>query len=200
MITIGLTGVIGSGKAEVAGILASLGAKVIYADEVSRRIYEPGDPGHQAVVDAFGEEVLDEDERIDRAALAAIIFKDESQRRKLEAAVWPVMAAVIEKEMADAAEEGAPAAVIEAAVLFEAGWERLVDEVWTVTADEHRSVQRVRRRDGLNDEQVRARMAAQLPASEKARRAHRVIENNGTLEELRESVETAWRQATGEAR
>ncbi|MDA0233287.1 MAG: dephospho-CoA kinase, partial [Chloroflexi bacterium] len=164
MFKIGLTGVIGSGKAEVASILASLGAAVIYADQISRQIYEPGDAGHQAVVDTFGEDVLDEDERIDRAALAAIVFGDEAQRRRLENAVWPVMAAVVEKRLAAAEAEGAPAAVIEAAVLFEAGWDRLVDEVWAVTADEAASVLRVRRRDGASEDQVRARMAAQLSA------------------------------------
>ena len=200
MIKIGLTGVIGSGKAEVANILASLGAVVIFADEISRRIYEPGDAGHQAVVDTFGETVLDEDERIDRPALAAIVFGDELQRRRLEAAVWPVMAAVVKKEMTEAEAKDAPAAVIEAAVLFEAGWDRLVDEVWTVTTGEETSVQRVGRRDGLSEAQVRARMAAQLSADEKERRADRVIANDGSLEELREIVERVWNEMTGEGR
>ncbi|MDA1297784.1 MAG: dephospho-CoA kinase [Chloroflexi bacterium] len=200
MFKIGLTGVIGSGKAEVASILASLGAAVIYADQISRQIYEPGDAGHQAVVDTFGEDVLDEDERIDRAALAAIVFGDEAQRRRLENAVWPVMAAVVEKRLAAAEAEGAPAAVIEAAVLFEAGWDRLVDEVWAVTADEAASVLRVRRRDGASEDQVRARMAAQLSAGEKAARANRVIVNDGSLEDLRECVEQVWNEVTGEGR
>lgn len=199
MIKIGLTGVIGSGKAEVARILASLGAYVVYADEVSRRIYEPGDPGHEAVVDTFGEEVLDDDERIDRAALARIVFGDEEQRRRLEQAVWPVMAAVVEKEFAEAEAQDAPVAVLEAAVLLEAGWDTLVDEVWTVTADEDLSIERVGRRDGLSAEQVRARMAAQLSGEEKAKRANRVIENKGTLEELEVAVEQAWQELTGQS-
>lgn len=200
MLKIGLTGVIGSGKAEVASILASLGAAVIYADQISRQIYEPGDAGHQAVVDTFGEDVLDEDERIDRAALAAIVFGDEAQRRRLENAVWPVMASVVEKRLAAAEAEGAPAAVIEAAVLFEAGWDRLVDEVWAVTADEAASVLRVRRRDGASEDQVRARMSAQLSAGEKTARANRVIVNDGSLEDLRECVEQVWNEVTGEGR
>jgi dephospho-CoA kinase len=198
MIKIGLTGVIGSGKAEVAKILASLGATVIYADMVSREVYEPGDAGHQAVVDAFGEDVLDEDERIDRAALAAIVFRDESQRRRLEMAVWPVMADVVEKLMKAAEAEDAPAAVLEAAVLFEAGWEALVDEVWAVTTPESMSIDRVRRRDGLTVDQVRARMVAQLSAEEKASRADRVIVNDGTLDDLRAAVERIWTEITGQ--
>jgi dephospho-CoA kinase len=198
MIKIGLTGVIGSGKAEVAKILASLGATVIYADMVSREVYEPGDAGHQAVVDAFGEDVLDEDERIDRAALAAIVFRDESQRRRLEMAVWPVMADVVEERMKAAEAEDAPAAVLEAAVLFEAGWEALVDEVWAVTTPESMSIDRVRRRDGLTVDQVRARMVAQLSAEEKASRADRVIVNDGTLDDLRAAVERIWTEITGQ--
>jgi dephospho-CoA kinase len=198
MIKIGLTGVIGSGKAEVARILASLGATVIYADLVSREIYEPGDPGHQAVVDAFGEDVLDGDERIDRAALASIVFRDESQRRRLEQAVWPVMADVVKKRMKAAEAEPVAAAVLEAAVLFEAGWEDLVDEVWTVTTPEAMSIDRVRRRDGLTVEQVRARVAAQLSAEEKASRADRVIVNDGTLDDLRVAVERIWTEMTGQ--
>ncbi len=198
MLKIGITGVIGSGKAEVAKIMASLGAAVIFADEISRRIYEPGDPGHQAVVDTFGEDVLDEDERIDRAALAAIVFGDDAERKRLEQAVWPVMAAVVEDKFAAAEAEDRPAAVLEAAVLLEAGWEQLVDEVWAVTTSEDSSVERVRRRDGLTGDQVRARMAAQLTAEEKAARADRVIVNDGTLEELEESVREVWQEVFGD--
>ena len=199
MIKIGITGVIGSGKAEVAGILASLGAVTVFADQISRKIYEPGDPGHQAVVSTFGEEILDEDERIDRAALAAIVFGDESERKRLEQAVWPVMADVVEADFAAAEDEGAEMAVLEAAVLFEAGWERLVDEVWAVTTTEDSSIQRVRRRDGLTEEQVKARMAAQLTAEEKAAKADRVVANDGTLEELEASVREIWQELVGEA-
>lgn len=194
MIRIGITGVIGSGKAEVAKIMASLGAVVVFADQVSRQIYEPGDPGHQAVVDTFGEDVLDDDERINRAALAAIVFGDEAQRKRLEQAVWPVMAKVVETSFAAAEAEDAPAAVVEAAVLFEAGWEKLVDEVWAVTTSERLSIDRVRRRDGLDEDQVKARMAAQLTAEEKAARADRVITNDGTLEELELNVQKLWQE------
>ncbi len=197
MIKIGITGVIGSGKGEVARILASLGASVVFADEVSRRIYEPGDPGHQAVVETFGESVLDEDERIDRAALASIVFGDEAQRRRLEEAVWPVMADVVEAEFAVAEAEGAAASALEAAVLFEAGWERLVDQVWVVTAPVEKSIERIARRDGLNADQVEARMAAQMSAEEKAARADRVIVNDGTLEDLEAVVLNVWNEVAG---
>jgi dephospho-CoA kinase len=90
--------------------------------------------------------------------------------------------------------------VIEAAVLFEAGWDRLVDEVWTVTAPEAVLIERVGARDGLTAEQVRARMRAQLPAAEKEKRADRVIVNDGTLAHLRRQVEKAWREATRQHR
>lgn len=170
---------------------------MVYADEVSRRIYEPGEDGLSAVVSEFGEQALDADGRVDRRALAKIVFSDEGARRRLEGAVWPVMAAVVEREFADAEDRGAPAAVIEAAVLFEAGWDRLVDEVWTVAAPQASIVSRVGKRDGLSAEQVKARIAAQLPAEEKERRADRVILNDGSLDELKARVEQAWRDLTG---
>ena len=197
MLKIGLTGVIGAGKAEVARILASLGAVAVYADEVSRAVYEPGEAGFRAIVDVFGSGVLDRDGRIDRRALGAKVFASEPERRKLEAAVWPVIAEALSRRLAEAEQGGATAAVIEAAVLFEAGWDRLVDEVWTVTAPETALVERVGARDGLSADQVRARMKAQLPAAEKEKRADRVVRNDGTLENLREHVEKAWREATG---
>ena len=196
MLKIGLTGVIGAGKAEVAQILASLGAVPVFADVVSRAVYEPGEAGHRAVVDAFGKDLLDSGGRIDRRALGARVFASEPERRKLEAAVWPVIAAAIEERLAEAEADGAPAGVVEAAVLFEAGWDSLVDEVWTVTAPKAVLIERVGARDGLSAEQVRARMRAQLPDSEKVKRADRVIVNDGTLEDLRKQVEEAWREAT----
>jgi dephospho-CoA kinase len=177
-------------------MLASFGAVAIFADEVSRAVYEPGKAGHRAIVKAFGREVLDRDGRVDRKSLAARVFASDAERRKLEAAVWPVMAEAMRQKLAQAEADGAPAAVIEAAVLFEAGWDRLVDEVWTVTAPEGALIERVGARDGLTAEQVRARMKAQLPASEKEKRADRVIVNDGTLAHLRRQVEKAWREAT----
>lgn len=197
MIKIGLTGNIGVGKAEVARILEDLGAFVIFADEVNRQVYEPGEAGHSAVTAEFGRKILTTEGRIDRKALAAIVFGDESARRRLESIVWPVMADAVESQMANAEKAGAPAAAIEAAVLFEAGWERLVDKVWAIVAPEPAVVERVGERDGLSEEQIRARLKAQLPAEEKARRADRIIVNDGSLKELRVKVKRAWDEVAG---
>jgi dephospho-CoA kinase len=200
MIKIGLTGNIGVGKAEAARALEALGATVIFADAVSRQVYEPGQAGFDAVVREFGEKVVGPDGRIDRKALAAIVFSSEEQRKRLESAVWPVMAEAVERQMADAEAKGAPAVALEAAVLFEAGWERLVDEVWTVVAPDRAVIERVGRRDGLSEDQVKARLKAQLPAEEKARRADRVIVNDGSLDGLREQVRRAWEEVAGQGK
>lgn len=197
MIKIGLTGNIGVGKAEAARALAALGATVIFADEVSRQLYEPGEEGAKAIAREFGEKVLTPDGGIDRKALAAIVFSSDEERRRLERAVWPVMAEAVSRQMEAAETAGAPAVALEAAVLFEAGWERLVDEVWAVTAPDRTVMERVGKRDGLSEEQVRARQKAQLPAEEKIRRADRVIVNDGSLENLRQQVRRAWEKATG---
>ena len=200
MIKIGLTGNIGSGKAEAARALEALGATVIFADEVSRQVYEPGEAGFDAVRREFGDRVIGPDGRIDRKALAAIVFSSESERKRLEQTVWPVMAEAVERQMVDAEANGAPAVALEAAVLFEAGWERLVDEVWAIVAPDEAVVERVGKRDGLSEEQVRARLRAQLPAEEKARRADRVITNDGSLEQLREYVKRAWADVAGKGK
>ena len=107
------------------------------------------------------------------------------------------MADVVEAEFAAAETEDAPGAALEAAVLFEAGWERLVDQVWVVTTPHDKSIERIGRRDGLDPDQVRARMAAQMSAEEKSARADRVIANDGTLEDLEAVVIDIWNEVVG---
>ena len=197
MIKIGLTGGPGAGKTEVAQILAGLGAAVIYADGVNRELYEPDKPGYVAVVATFGDDVLRDDKRIDRGRLAERVFTDDVERRKLEKAVWPVMSAEFIRRFEAMEQNQVPVAVLEAAVLFEAGWESLVDEVWTVITPETVSVRRLVDGEGLEEGSVRARMAAQLPNEEKARRSRRIIRNDGDLAALRAEVESAWDEVAG---
>jgi dephospho-CoA kinase len=198
MIKIGLTGPIGAGKGEAAKVLASLGICVVYADQVSRDLYEPGREGYAAVVETFGNSVLGEDGRIDRRILGEKVFASEAERRRLEAAVWPLMAREVERRFAEAEATGATGAALEAAVLFEAGWDVLVDEVWAVTAPEELLIARVKAREPLESGQIKARLKAQLTGEEKARRADRVVPNDGDLAALREQVQRAWSEATGQ--
>lgn len=193
MLTIGLTGGIASGKSTAARHLATLGAHVIDADRLGHRAYEPGSPGHAAVAEAFGIDVVADDGSIDRKALGAIVFGNPEALNRLTGIVWPEIRrlAEIEIDAARAASE-VQVIVVEAAVLFEAGWESMADEVWVVVAEPAAAIARAVARDGVTEEAVRSRIAAQLGNDERRARAHRVIENNASEDALTAAVTSAW--------
>jgi len=193
MLTIGLTGGIGSGKSTVTKILAELGAPIIDADKVGHAIYEPGGPAYDDMIAAFGEGILAPDRTIDRKRLGPIVFADPNALRQLNAIVHPKMFARM-REMVDsmrAAGERKPI-VIEAAVLIEANWQPLFDEIWLVEAGQEHVVQRVELERGLKREQIEARIRAQLSDDQRRRHATAVIANDGTIEDLRAKVVKLW--------
>ncbi|MBE3590028.1 MAG: dephospho-CoA kinase [Firmicutes bacterium] len=194
MYRIGLTGGIASGKSTAAAALRAAGAPVVDADALAREVVEPGRPAYDAVVRAFGPSVLLPDGRLDRAALARIVFRDEARRRELEAIVHPAVGAEIEAWLARQEAAGERAAVLEIPLLFESGWDRRVHECWVVDVPPEMQVERLVRRDGLTPEEARARLAAQMPREERLRRATRVFRNDGDVEALRAAVVAAWRE------
>ena len=190
---IGLTGGIGSGKSTVADILEALGAKIIRADSVGHEVYRPRTQGWQRVTEAFGRDILAPDGSIDRQKLGAIVFSDAHARARLNAIVHPLIAAEIRRRIeAHRAAGSLEPIVVEAAVLIEAGWISLVDEVWLVVADRDVVIDRLGKQRRLAPEEARVRIAAQLGDAERQRYAHVVIRNTGSLEELREQVRTLW--------
>jgi dephospho-CoA kinase len=195
MRTIGLIGGIGAGKSVVRAELAALGAEVIDADRVGHSVYEPGTRGFDAVAEAFGPEVVGGDGRIDRRKLGALVFADPEKLAQLNAIVHPLIRAEIERRV-DTARRSAsvPAAVVEAAVLLEAGWDVLVDEIWLVVASRERVLERLAVGRGLSAAEVDARLARQMGDDERRRRADVIIENDGSLEELRARVRAAWHE------
>ena len=199
MFVIGLTGGIGTGKSEVSRLLGELGAEVIQADKVAHEAYEPGTPGWREVVEAFGEGVLDADGRIDRKALGGIVFDDEQARERLNAIVHPIVRRLLEERIATLEREGTRVAVIEVPLLVEAikqqsRWTRLLDEIWVVTAPEDQAVARVRARSGLDEKAIMARIGSQATERERIEFADAVIDNGGSLEELRRQVTNLWRE------
>jgi len=195
MVVIGLTGGIAAGKSTIAQELARLGAVVIDADKVGHEAYAPGTEGWQLVRDAFGEGVVAPDGTIDRRALGAIVFADPAQRDRLQAIVWPLIKRMIAERLAELRAAGTvPVAVVEAAVLLEAGWQDLVDEVWVVIVPPEVAIERLVARNGLTPEQARARLAAQLSNEERARRATVVIDNARPLDETLAQVRRLWQQ------
>lgn len=199
MRTIGLTGGIGTGKSAVSAILAELGAEVINADRVGHDVYRPGTVGWKRVTKAFGTSILAADGSIDRGALGALVFGNPAALARLNAIVHPLIAGTIRRliEQRRAAGSEQPI-VVEAAVLIEANWIPLVDEVWVVTAPPETVIERVRAERGLTPEQITARMSAQLSDAERRLHADVIIENAGSREALRARVAAAW--AEGAAR
>jgi dephospho-CoA kinase len=196
MLTIGLTGGIGSGKSTVTKVLAELGAPIIDADKVGHAIYEPGGPAFADMIAAFGEGILAPDRTIDRKKLGPIVFADPAARKRLNSIVHPKMFARM-REMVAAmrtAGERKPI-VIEAAILIEANWQPLFDEIWLIVASREQVLARIERDRGMAREQIEARIKAQLPDEERRKHATTVITNEGTVEDLQAKVKDLWRAA-----
>lgn len=195
MRVIGLIGGIGSGKSTAAAMLAELGAQVVNADTVGHEVYRPGTVGFEAVVRAFGREIVSPAGDIDRRRLGAIVFAEKGRLTELNAIVHPLIRSAIEARIAAARAGGnLLAVVVEAAILLEAGWRDLVDEVWLVTAGSGRVVERLESQRGLQPSETQARMAQQMPDAARRAAADVVIENEGSLAELRAEIGRAWRE------
>ena len=193
MLTIGLTGGIGSGKSEAAGILRELGALVIYADLVGHETYRKGNPAWDEVVEAFGSEVVGQDGEIDRRRLGRIVFDRPEKLKRLTDIVWPRIHEGLEKRITGEREGGDTAVlVVEAAVLFEAGWERLFDEIWVVTAPESDVLERLERHRNLKPDQARARLRAQMTNDEREQRADVTVRNDEDRAALATTVRQLW--------
>ena len=192
MRVIGLTGGIASGKSLVAQQLAEHGATVIDADTLGHETYRRGTETFDVVVAAFGSDVVGGDGEIDRRALGAKVFADPASRRRLEEIVWPAMRSMMETRLTELRAQGTAVAVLEAALLIEADWLPLVDEVWLTTAAPETARQRLARRNNLTMEEAESRLRAQLPNEKRRPYADVVIENDGSLEELRGAVDEAW--------
>ena len=196
MLTIGLTGGIGSGKSTVTKILAELGAPIIDADQVGHAIYLPGGPAYADMIAAFGDGILAADRTIDRKKLGPIVFADPAALKRINSIVHPKMFARM-GELIDsmrAAGEMRPI-VIEAAILIEANWLPLFNEVWLIVAAKDRVIDRVERDRGLAREQTEARIKAQLSDDERRKHAALEITNDGTIDDLRQKVAQAWQDA-----
>ncbi|MGH2464814.1 MAG: dephospho-CoA kinase [Candidatus Limnocylindrales bacterium] len=190
-LTIGITGPIGCGKSTILGILAAEGALVIDADQVVRELTSPGSPVVAAIVAAFGTRVAGPDAGLDRAALAAIVFRDPAELQRLEAITHPVVRERILAMIRDAHARGVPTVALEAIRLVEAGYPALVDETWLVTCDPAAQRERLIAR-GLAAADAAARIAAQSTLAEHVRPvATRIIDTSGSIAETEAAVRAA---------
>lgn len=196
MKTICLTGGLASGKSTASAFFAEQGAHIIDADKLGHRVYEPGTPGFEKVVAAFGDDIVAADGEIDRRALGAKVFGKPEALKRLTDIVWPEIRRLAEADIAAYAALAQPGktgvVVLEAAVLFEAGWEDIGDEVWVLVVDRETAIERAMARDGAERPAIESRLDSQLSNEERASRADVVIENNGTPEALVEQLTGAW--------
>ncbi|MXZ56365.1 MAG: dephospho-CoA kinase [Gammaproteobacteria bacterium] len=190
MYTIGLTGSIGAGKSTVARYLEQRGYPVIDADRLGHEAYLPNTSCYQQVVRVFGDEVVAEDGTIDRKTLGNIVFADLTQLQCLNEIVWPAIKQLaILRFQQTTDDQDSPIAFFEAAVLVEANWHMIVDEVWTVLADETSVVQRVMKRDHTTELQLKQRLKAQISIDERVRWSSVVINNDASIEELYKAID-----------
>jgi dephospho-CoA kinase len=192
MLRVGLTGGIGTGKSTVAGMLRELGCHMLDADKVAHRMIGPGGVAYSDVVREFGRGILMPDGIVDRRILAAIVFADPARLARLNAIVHPLVLAEHDRELV-AIERTEPhaIAVVEAALLIEAGYAKKLDcLVVTWCTPEQQLARLTQKASGrsLTIEQARQRIAAQMPVEEKRKMADEVIDCSGTLEHTREQV------------
>ncbi len=189
---VGLTGTVAAGKSAVARTLAESGATVIDSDELAREVVRPGSPAYTRIRKAFGEGVIGTDGAIDRAALREAAFADARARERLEEISHAGIRELRLRRIAEAAAAGARVVVEEIPLLFEVGLEGDYDMVVVVDAPRHMREARAMESRGWTVETFDSIDAAQLPASEKRRRADRVLENGGGPEALHAAARGLW--------
>ena len=192
MLVIGLTGSIGTGKSEAARQLEALGASIISADQVGHEAYTPNTEAWEHVVSAFGDEILQDDGEIDRRKLGTIVFSDPGQLERLNQIMHPRMAQMVADKVEVLRGQGVEVVVVEAALLFEAGWDSLVEEVWTTDSPEQAVIERLKVRNGMSEEEARKRMSSQMGRTERLERSDYVIENSGDMAALGSAIKELW--------
>ena len=190
MKVIGLTGGIATGKSTVSQYLAEKGIPIIDADLVSRQVTEKGSPALGMLADAFGAEIIKADGTLDRKALGEIVFSDTEKRVVLDNILHKSIMDSIDEKMAELRKTGKyPIAVVDAALLIESGFDRKMDKVWVVTADMDVRISRIMERDDVTVEFAGKKIASQLSDEERLKKADEVIDNSGTVEELKGQVD-----------
>lgn len=194
-VRVGLTGGVASGKSTVSAMLRDLGAIVIDADVLAREVVARGTPGLEAVVTSFGPQVLADDGSLDRARLGAIVFADPSRRAALEAIIHPLVRA-----RAAEIESTAPPDVLvvhDIPLLVETGQAGAFDAVVVVDVPEGLQVERAVRDRGWSEDEARSRVRAQATPAERLAAATYVVDNSGTLEDLRQRVTEVFEELVG---
>lgn len=189
---VALTGNIASGKSTVARMLQERGATIIDADELAREAIAPGTPGHAAVVEQFGPEVVTDTGEIDRAWLRHRVFNDANARQALNSIVHPIVGLLRKRAVHEAMSRGARVIVSDIPLLYETGLDTAFRDIILVDASEATRLERLLHHRGLDESTARAMIAAQMPGGENRARATWVVDNDGSLDELEQQVAALW--------
>jgi len=192
---VGLTGGIVGGKSTVASMFRDLGAKIIDADRLSHSVILPYKPAWKKIVKLFGEDILRNDLTIDREKLGKIVFADQALLKKLNEITHPEIIKLIRKEInlaKNKTHKQGKILIIDAALIYEAKIDRLMDKIIVVYINEDEQVKRLTKRNNLSKEEALQRIKSQMPMKEKVKMAEYVIDNNNTLDKTKEQVETIW--------
>jgi dephospho-CoA kinase len=188
---IGLAGGIGSGKSTVAKLLREFGATTVDLDKAGHQVLEQESIRDRLVAE-FGERILDASGNIDRKVLGDIVFNSQESLAKLNAIVHPAIDEIVEEKTRESREKGIKVMVLEAAAMLENKREWQADEVWVTVASKDTVIGRIKSRPGFTGGDIRARIDSQMSNEERIRLGDVVIENNGTIEELRARVKAEW--------
>ncbi|MBM3118149.1 MAG: dephospho-CoA kinase [Chloroflexi bacterium] len=192
MLVIGITGNFGTGKTTVSQMLAELGAVLINADELGHELYQPNSPAYREVVAAFGKSILKPDGEIDRHKLGQLVFDDATALTRLNQITHPRIYKIVQQKIEEYRQHGVKVVALEAALLIEAGWTPLVNQVWVTTAPEATIIKRLKSSRGLTEEQIQTRLRSQMPQEEKAKQADVVINTDCPMDELKAKVAELW--------
>lgn len=190
MIVIGLTGGIGTGKSTVSDYLKKKGCLIIDADALSREMTQKGKPAVKEIAIAFGNHLVDEEGNLDRKALGKIVFNDKKKLDILQAIITNKVVEYIEESISNLKTDNyGGIVIIDAPLLFECCMEHMSDENWLVTTDLDVRIERVKKRDGLSEEEILSRINNQMSQEDKEKKSNCVLNNSGSLEELYSQID-----------
>lgn len=189
MLKIGLTGGMGSGKSTAAEIFRGENIPVIDADAISREVLELYPEIMEKIRAAFGEQFFDEENKLNRKKLGSHVFQSKEKREKLESLIMPYIFNEIFRRIQLCNDAGEAVCIVDAPVLIEQGLHKFMDKNILVWATEENQIQRVLKRDSLSEDDIKARLAAQMPFSEKKKYVDYIIDNNESLERTKEQIQ-----------
>jgi dephospho-CoA kinase len=189
---IGLTGGIGSGKSTAAHFLAELGSEVIDLDKVGNEALKKGKKAYKKALEEFGDTILDKNGEIDRAKLGNVVFKDRDSLNRLNTIIHPEIDKTVAQKTKEYRRRGVKVLVLEAAAMLEAKRNWQVDEIWVTITPGKTVFERLKQRSGYNEADTKARVNSQMSNEERIKRANVVINNDGTLNQLKSHVKTEW--------